>query len=165
MTNRVKEKLKMLEVIENKNVTLKGKLNDIEKNDKPSKTSSREELKLVEELTVNVVHKHLKVEVSSKCIFEKCMTYLYGNPNCCQWKIKVSRLKSCLFSDLCSLVELEISRQQTCTCRGFCGITHSKQNLVQSSSENIITKLKTNFMKESGSDKLVESGRETKLKF
>ena len=52
-------------MIENEKVTLKGKLNDIEKNDKPSKTSLREELKLVEELTVNFernfVDKHLKV--------------------------------------------------------------------------------------------------------
>ena len=75
---------------------------------------------------------------------------------------EVSRLKSCLFSDLYSLRELEISKQQTCRCRGFCGITHSKHNWVQSSSENIMTKLKTKFMKKNGSDKVVEAESETK---
>ena len=88
----------MLEVIEHENVTLKGKLNEIEKNDKPSKTPLREELKLVEELTVNI-----ECNICGQTFESRSLLKMHIRKKLLVWKPKlflvhVSGLKSCLFS-------------------------------------------------------------------
>ena len=137
--------------MENENVTLKGKLDDIEKNDElinnsTNKTSVGEELKVVEELTYNfdciICGKTFETRSILKMHERKIHEVVVWKSKLLAMETEVSRLKSCLFSDLYSLKEIKIRKQQTCSCKGFCVITHSKHNWVQLSSEKIMKNLK-----------------------
>ena len=64
------------------------------------------------------------------------------------WKLKLvemetenSQLKYRLSLDLFKLKELELKAEESCSCRGFCHITHSKHNWTKSISNGIFIQM------------------------
>ena len=140
------EKVKILESMENENVTLRGKLDDIQKNDElmnnsPNKTSLGEELKLVEELTenfeCNICGKTFEARSELKVHVRKTHQIATWKSKLMEMETENSQLKYRLSLDLFRMKEHELKARKSCSCRGFCPITHSKHNWTKSHCDEI----------------------------
>ena len=146
--------MKILENIEKENEMLKYKVEDVEK----EKSEMKEDLKGFQKVTTlqEELYHLEKLGKSFECnicglAFEtksELEVHVRKTRQIATWKSKLmetetenSQLKYRLSLDLFRMKELELKARESCSCWGFCHITHSKHNWTKSHCDEIFSQM------------------------